>query len=115
MDGMRVGFEYFGRGMLDGLILFMVIPLSIPVFLGLHFLSAGQRFKALICGSISLLITLVYIYIAGIRAALFVLLYIAIFYFLLVMPFWLMDAAIKWHDKKYIYDKYLKKASFRDN
>ena len=106
MDIFTQGFQYFGQGIFDSFLLFMVIPFSIPTFIGYHLLLIGKRKKAIWAFSFSALISLIYIFLAGILATLVIFLYITAFYILLVGPFRLLDAIIQWYEKKYIYDKY---------
>jgi hypothetical protein len=106
MDIFTQGFQYFGQAIFDSFLLFMVIPFSIPTFLGYHLLLIGKRKKAIWAFAVAGLIALMYIVLAGIFATLVIFLYITAFYILLVGPFKLLDIIIQWYEKKYIYDKY---------
>ena len=100
------GFELFKQGIFDSLLLFMVIPFSIPTFIGYHLLALKRVKPALISFGFSLLIAIVYLIMVGFLPTLIIFTYISAFYFLITIPFWLIEKIIAWYEKKYIYDKY---------
>ena len=106
MDIFSQGFQYFGQGIFDSFLLFMVIPFSIPTFIGYHLILIGKRKKAIWAFAVSALIAIIYIVLTGVFATFVIFLYITCFYILLVGPFRLLDMIIQWYEKKYIYDKY---------
>jgi len=93
----------------DSLLLFLVIPLSIPTFMGLHLAVLKRYRQAVISLSISLLIGLAYLIWIGPFPTFVIYSLIAVFYILMIGPFWLLEKIINWYEKKYIYDKYMKK------
>jgi hypothetical protein len=108
MEGMSSDFDIFARGILDSLLLFLVIPFSIPTFIGYHFLTLKRNKHAGIAFIFSFLIALVYIAWIGFLAILVIFFYISVFYLLVMGPFWLLDKLIKWYENKYVYEKYKK-------
>ena len=100
------GFELFKQGIFDSLLLFMVIPFSIPTFIGYHLLVLKRVKPALICFGFSLLIAIAYVFMVGFLPTLVIFAYISAFYFLIYGPFWLLEKIIAWYEKKFIYDKY---------
>lgn len=106
MDGMDRVVDVLGTGVLDALLLFLVIPFSIPTFLGYHFLSMKRNRTAAVCFGFSFLIAIAYIAWIGFLPTLLIFAYISFFYLLVMGPFWLLDKIIRWYEKKYIYDKY---------
>ena len=106
MNGSGEIMQVLGPGILDSLLLFLVIPFSIPTFLGYHFLVQKRNRSAAISFAFSFIIAIIYIIWIGFLGALIIFAYISLFYLLVMGPFWLLDKAIKWYEKKYIYDKY---------
>ena len=106
MEIFSQGFQYFGQGIFDSFLLFMVIPFSIPIFLGYHLLLTGRGDKAFWAFCASAIIALAYIVLIGFIATFVIFLYITAFYILLVGPFRALDIVIQWYEKKYIYEKY---------
>lgn len=106
MDGMDKVVDIMATGILDSLLLFLVIPFSIPTFLGYHFLVQKRNRHAGIAFAFSFVIALIYIAWIGFFATFVIFFYISFFYLLVMGPFWLMDRGIRWYEKKYIYDKY---------
>ncbi len=114
MNQVETGFEQFFTGIFDSLLLFLVIPLSIPTFIGYHLLVLKRYRNALISLSISFIIGMVYLVWIGPLATAVIIAYITVFYILLIGPFWLLEKGINWYEKKYIYDKYMKKRKSDD-
>ncbi len=108
MEGMSSDFDIFARGILDSLLLFLVIPFSIPTFIGYHFLALKRKKHAGVAFIFSFLIALVYIAWIGFLPTLIIFFYISVFYLLVMGPFWLLDKIIKWYENKYVYEKYRK-------
>jgi len=105
----QTGFDLFKRGIFDSLLLFMVIPFSIPTFIGYHLLILKRTKAAIISFAFSLLIGIVYLLMAGLLPTLIIFAYVSLFYFIIFVPFWLLDKIIAWYEKKFIYDKYHRK------
>jgi len=102
----QTGFELFKQGIFDSLLLFLVIPFSIPTFIGYHLLVLKRIKPAIISFAGSFLIGVVYLFLVGLLPTLIIFAYVSLFYFLIFVPFWILEKIIAWYDKKFIYDKY---------